>query len=87
MAIMRIRFFGRKGKIRRSPGPKMKIFADNLLNALTRLHSRETFRAAALGCTIPFCAARMTNGSATRERRLRLRPYGQNCAFGCGATD
>ena len=27
MAIMRIRFFGRKEKARRSPGPRMKIFA------------------------------------------------------------
>jgi hypothetical protein len=51
---MRIRFFDRKEKARRSPN------VNHLLNALIRLHSRETFRAAALGCTIPFCAARMT---------------------------
>ncbi len=38
-----------------------------LLNAFTRRLSRETFRAAALACTIPFCAARMTNGWAARR--------------------
>jgi hypothetical protein len=38
-----------------------------LVNAFTRRLSRETFRAAALACTTPFCAARMTNGWAARR--------------------
>jgi hypothetical protein len=38
-----------------------------LLNAFTRRLSRETFRAAVLACTIPFCAARMSNGWAARR--------------------
>jgi len=59
---MRIRSFDRKEKARRSPsqGRKSSPNVNHLLNALIRLHSREIFRAAALGCTNPFCAARMT---------------------------
>jgi hypothetical protein len=72
LAIMRVRFFGRKEKAgvrraKREPSEGNSPNVNHLLNALIRLHSRETFRAAALGCTIPFCAARMTNGSATRR--------------------
>jgi hypothetical protein len=47
---MRIRFFGRQEK---ESSPNVNPFA-------FRLHSRETFRAAALVCMIPFGAARMT---------------------------
>jgi hypothetical protein len=43
---MRIRFFDRKEKARRSPsqGRKSSPNVNHLLNALIRLHSRETFR-------------------------------------------
>jgi hypothetical protein len=33
----------------------------------TRALRRETFRDAVFLCTMPFCAARITNGSATRK--------------------
>ena len=61
--------FSAAKKARHPPGSRIKIFSDvnHLLNALIRLLNLETFRAAVFGCTIPFCAARMTNGSATRK--------------------
>jgi hypothetical protein len=52
-----------------------------LANALTRRLSRETFRAAALACTIPFWAARMTNGWAAR--RAAAAAPGSPAAIAC----
>ena len=68
-------FTRRRAKNKKKPGARgpvgiRKLFnfaRVYLLNAFTRRLSRETFRAAVLACTIPFCAARMSIGWAARR--------------------
>jgi hypothetical protein len=60
-------FSRKKPGIRRAHGREPSPGVNHLLSALIRRLNRETFREAVLECTIPFCAARMTNGSATRK--------------------
>lgn len=62
-----LRCSSKKPGIRRAHARKFSPGVNHLLNALIRLLNRETLRDAVFACTIPFCAARMTKGSATRR--------------------